>query len=137
MLPNYYFPPASRTCITRRHALPVTAAKTTGNTTVQLSLLTLSTGYRVSMWFGMRLNSVFFCTNRVGNLVPLESVREHFVVNFPGTHFQAHEATMNLLGKLGPLDHLWTQNLENAVCFPEVKLDKTWGKLEHTRQINL
>jgi hypothetical protein len=36
------------------------------------------------MWFGMLLDSVSFCTNGTSN-VPVESVGETFIVNFPET----------------------------------------------------
>jgi hypothetical protein len=44
-------------------------------------------------------------------MVPLESVGENFVINFPGSQFQAQQASMNLLMKSGLLCHFWTGNL--------------------------
>jgi hypothetical protein len=41
-------------------------------------------------------------------VVPVESVRENFIVNFPGAQFQAQEASMILMRKSGPLGHFWT-----------------------------
>jgi hypothetical protein len=43
----------------------------------------------VWIWFDILLNSVLLCTNRMWNVVPLQSVGENFVVNFPGSQFQA------------------------------------------------
>jgi hypothetical protein len=53
-------------------------------------------------------------------VVPLESIRENFIINFPGTQFQEEQASMNLLRKSGPLGHFWAENLlDNVVCLPK------------------
>jgi hypothetical protein len=56
------------------------------------------------------------------NVVPLDKVGEHLIANFPGTQFQTQQASMNLLRKSEPLDHLWTSSLlENTVYSPKKK----------------
>jgi hypothetical protein len=42
----------------------------------------------VWIWFGMLLNIVFLCTNRMWSVVPIESVGENCVVIFPEIQFQ-------------------------------------------------
>jgi hypothetical protein len=40
-------------------------------------------------------------------VVLLESVGENFIVNLPGSHFQAQQAFMNLLRKSGVVGCFW------------------------------
>jgi hypothetical protein len=55
---------------------------------------------------------------------PLDS-RENFVVNFPGTQFQAQQASMNLVKKSGPVGHFWTRILlENTAGLPNKNYTK-------------
>jgi hypothetical protein len=61
-------------------------------------------------------------------VVPLESVGENFVVNFPGTQFQAQEVSMNLLDE--------KRAREQCVLTTE-KLDEIGARLEHTPQKSL
>jgi hypothetical protein len=69
------------------------------------------------------LNSVIFYEYSV-KCDLLENIGENFVVNFPGTQFQAQKASMNLLRKSGPLGHFWTRNLlQNYVFLPTKNWD--------------
>jgi hypothetical protein len=70
--------------------------------------------------------------------VPLGSVGENFVVNFPRLQFQAQQASMNLLIKSGQLSHFWTRNLlKKRRVLTEEKLGEIRARLEHTRQKSL
>jgi hypothetical protein len=54
------------------------------------------------------------------NVVPVETERENFVINFPETWFHAQAASINLLRKSGPLGHFWKRILlENTVSLPK------------------
>jgi hypothetical protein len=65
-------------------------------------------------------------------VVTLESVGENFVINFPGSQFQAQQAPINLLRKSGLLGHFWTINqLKKLSVLTEEKLDMTEDRLEH------
>jgi hypothetical protein len=66
--------------------------------------------FLVGMWFWTLLNSLFSCMNLMWNVVMLESVGKN-VTNFPGSHFLAQQASMNLLIKSGKLGNFWTINL--------------------------
>jgi hypothetical protein len=58
-------------------------------------------------------------------VVPLVSVRENFVLNFPKSHFQAQQAPISLLIKSGLLGLFWTRNvLKKCHVLTEEKLDK-------------
>jgi hypothetical protein len=90
------------------------------------------------MWFDILLNSVFFCMNRMWNVVPLQSVGEDFVVNFPGSQFQAQQQSINLLIKSCLLGHSRTRNLLKARhVSTEMKPDEIRAGLEHTPQKSL
>jgi hypothetical protein len=81
----------------------------------------------------MLLNSVFFSMNHMWNVVPLESVGENFIVNFPVSQFQAQQESINLLRKSGLLGRFWTRDLLKKFCgLTEEKLDETGARLEHT-----
>jgi hypothetical protein len=48
---------------------------------------------------------------------------EDFVLNFPGSHFQVEEESINVLIKTGLLDDFWTRNfLRKRRVFTAVKL---------------
>jgi hypothetical protein len=71
-------------------------------------------------------------------VVPLESVQENFVINFPGSQFQAQQASMNFLIKSDLLGHFWTRNpFKNRRVLTEEKLDKIRARSEHTPQKSL
>jgi hypothetical protein len=65
------------------------------------------------------------------NMAPLESFAENFVVNFPGSQFQAQQASMNLLAKSRLLRKKPAK--KNRVLAQE-KLDEVRVTLEHVPQ---
>jgi hypothetical protein len=82
---NCHFPPASWSHMTHRQALSATATKII-QTTLHLCPLLFKYWLLLCVVIGFNIlfNSVSFCTNCMWNVVPLESVRENFVTNFPG-----------------------------------------------------
>jgi hypothetical protein len=56
-------------------------------------------------------------------VVPLDSAGKNFVINFPGSQFQAQQASINLLIKSGLLGHFWTRNLLKCSVLTEEELD--------------
>jgi hypothetical protein len=71
-------------------------------------------------------------------VVQLESVGENFVVNFPGSQFQAKQESINLLIKSGLLGHLRTINLLKTLHVITEKIpDEIRARLEHTPQKSL
>jgi hypothetical protein len=75
------------------------------------------------------------CTNRVRNVVTLESVEANFVINSQRTQFQAQEASMNLLRKSGPLGHFQTKiSARKCNVLTEEKLDEIGDSFVHISQ---
>jgi hypothetical protein len=51
----------------------------------------------------------------MSNVVLLESVQDNFVVNFPGTQFQAQHASIIFINNISLLGHFWTNFLKRTV----------------------
>jgi hypothetical protein len=56
-------------------------------------------------------------------VVLAESVGENFVINFPGSQFQAQQATMNLINQIRSTGSLLDKKpaKKDAVCLPNKK----------------
>jgi hypothetical protein len=119
---NDHIQAPGRSYTTHRQALTATAAVVI-HTTGQL-------WHRVKYWLLLRVvdmvrytvEQCLFLYDRMWNVVPLEG---NFVINFPGSQFQAQQASMNLFIKPSLLGHSWTRNLlKSAVCFLKKKNTK-------------
>jgi hypothetical protein len=83
--------------MTHRQALTQIASKII-HISVQLCLTSCCAVYCcVSICFDILLNTVFFCMNCMWNAVPLESVGESFVVNFPRSQYLAQQTSINFV----------------------------------------
>jgi ribosomal protein S25 len=73
------------------------------------------------------------------NVVLLERVRENFTVNFPGSQFQAQQASIHKpINKDTSTRLLLDKKPARKCCvLTEEKLDKIRAKLEHTSQKSL
>jgi hypothetical protein len=133
---NCHLSASGRNCMTHRQALKATAAKII-YTTVQLcqtSCLVLVIVVCVDMVRYTVEQRVFLYE---WNVVPLESVGNCFVVNFPGSQFPAHQTSINLLIKPGLLGHFWTRNLIKTPCAYRRKIVRKRGYVRtHTTEIS-
>jgi hypothetical protein len=89
------------------------------------------------MWFDILLNSAFLYANRMWNVVPIERFGENVVVNFPGSQFQAQQASINKEESQLCWVTSGQETCQKRRVLTEEKLDGTGAGLEHTPQKSL